>query len=72
MAGAHEQLKQYSLNVSPTDLEGTVNALHTALTMPSEERRRRADALKALIQEEDIVHWLESQFRDLMAISEGR
>jgi trehalose 6-phosphate synthase len=72
MAGAHEQLKEYSLNVSPTDLEGTVNALHTALTMPLEERRQRANALKALIQEEDIVHWLESQFRDLMAISEGR
>jgi trehalose-6-phosphate synthase len=40
--------------------------------MPLEERRQRANALKALIQEEDIVHWLESQFRDLMAISEGR
>jgi trehalose 6-phosphate synthase len=72
MAGAHEQLKEFSLNVSPTDLEGTVNALHTALTMPLEERRLRADALKSLIQEEDIVQWLESQFRDLMAISEAR
>lgn len=72
MAGAHEELKEYSLNVSPTDIEGTVNALHAALTMPMDERRRRADALKTLIQEEDIVHWLERQFRDLMAISEER
>jgi trehalose 6-phosphate synthase len=72
MAGAHEQLGEYSLNVSPTDIEGTVNALHEALTMPPTERRRRAQALKSLVQEEDIVHWLERQLRDLRAISEER
>jgi trehalose 6-phosphate synthase len=72
MAGAYEQLGEYSLNVSPTDIEGTVNALHEALTMPIEERRRRAEALKSLVENEDIVHWLERQFRDLVAVSEER
>jgi trehalose 6-phosphate synthase len=72
MAGAHEQLGKYSLSVSPTDIEGTVNALHEALTMPAEERRRRAEALRGLVEQEDIVHWLERQLRDLVAVSEAR
>ena len=36
MAGSYEQLSHYCINVSPTDLEGTVRALHEALTMPEE------------------------------------
>jgi trehalose 6-phosphate synthase len=72
MAGAREQLGEHALSVAPTDLEGTVRALHAALTMPIEERRRRAKALKAQVQREDIVEWLERQFRDLMSISAER
>ena len=68
-AGSAEQLGEYTLNVAPTDLEGTVRALHEALTMPPDERRRRAAALKQMIAEQDISHWLECQFRDLTAIS---
>ncbi len=71
LAGSSEQLSGFSLNVSPTDLEGTVRALHQALTMPEEERHRRARALKRLIQEQDISHWMESQFQDLAAVSRG-
>ncbi len=71
LAGSHEQLGEYALTVCPTDLEGTVRALHEALTMPLDERRRRAAALKRLVQEEDITFWLERQFRDLMALTRG-
>jgi trehalose 6-phosphate synthase len=71
MAGSYEQLSEYVLPVAPTDLEGTVRALYSAITMPKEERARRARALKEAIQEEDIVSWLEHQFRDLMALSQG-
>ena len=46
-----------------------MRALHEALNMPAEERKRRAAALKSLIQEEDITFWLERQFSDLMAMS---
>jgi trehalose 6-phosphate synthase len=69
LAGSFEQLSEYVLPVTPTDLEGTVRALHQALNMPADERRTRAAALKRSIQREDIGYWLESQFRDLMAIS---
>src|SRR5713226_6800088 len=61
LAGSHEQLWEYALSVAPTDLEGTVRALHQALTMPPDERRCRAAALKRIIQQEDITFWLESQ-----------
>ena len=71
LAGSAEQLSEYALTVCPTDLEGTVRALHQALTMPLDERRRRAAALKRLVQEEDITFWLERQLRDLMAVSRG-
>ncbi len=69
LAGSFEQLSPHCIPIAPTDLEGTVRALHEALTMPLEERRRRAEALKTLIREEDITSWLERQFADLMAIS---
>jgi len=70
-AGSAEQLGDYTLNVAPTDLEGSVRALHQALTMQPAERHRRAAALKQMIVEQDISHWLMSQFRDLMTISTG-
>ncbi|MEE8370053.1 MAG: trehalose-6-phosphate synthase, partial [Dehalococcoidia bacterium] len=70
-AGSADQLSEYALTICPTDLEGTVRALHQALTMPGDERRRRAAALERLIQEEDITFWLERQLRDLLAVSRG-
>ncbi len=71
LAGSYEQLSDYALTICPTDLEGTVRALREALTMPAEERRRRAAALQRLVEEEDITFWLERQLRDLMAVARG-
>ncbi|MFC2008111.1 trehalose-6-phosphate synthase [Chloroflexota bacterium] len=56
--GAHEQLGEYSLTVSPADVEATTQALYTALTMPADERHRRATMLKRAIEREDATHWL--------------
>ncbi|HUF53809.1 MAG TPA: trehalose-6-phosphate synthase [Dehalococcoidia bacterium] len=69
-AGSFEQLSDYVLAVAPTDLEGTVRALHQALTMPEDERRRRASALRQIVEDEDIIKWLEHQFTDLIALSQ--
>lgn len=69
LAGSFEQLSPHCIPIAPTDLEGTVRALHEALMMPPAERRRRAEAMKKLIQEEDITSWLEHQFADLIAVS---
>lgn len=67
--GAHEQLKDHVLTVTPSDLEGTHQALYAALTMPAEERSRRAAALRKAIEEEDITNWLCRQFEDLMTLA---
>ena len=69
MAGSYEQMAPHVLSVSPSDIEGTVRALHRALTMPQEERRERASALRKMVEEQDILHWLGSQFDDLLALS---
>ncbi|HEY5639652.1 MAG TPA: trehalose-6-phosphate synthase [Dehalococcoidia bacterium] len=71
LAGAYEQLQEHVLAVSPTDLEGTVRALHQALTMPDDERWRRAQALRQIVIDEDIIRWLEHQLSDLSALSRG-
>ncbi len=64
-AGAYEQLKENVISVAPADLEGTTQALYAALTMDSAERKRRAEALRKSIEDEDITAWLYRQFRDL-------
>jgi len=56
--GAYEQLGQSALAVAPADLEGTTQALYTALTMPADERKKRASELKRSIEEEDVTGWL--------------
>jgi trehalose 6-phosphate synthase len=64
-AGAHGQLGEHALTVAAADIEGTCNALYTALTMAPEERRRRAEALRRSIVDEDITLWLWWQVQDL-------
>jgi len=68
-AGACQQLGQHALPITPTDLEGTMEALHQALTMPPEERKQRAAALRKSVAEEDITLWLYQQLSEAYAIT---
>jgi len=70
--GACEQLGQSALTVAPADLEGTTQALYTALTMPPDERSRRAAELKRSIAEEDITDWLLHLLGDAVNLVEER
>jgi len=67
--GAYEELGEYALGVAPADLEGTMRAMHQALTMPPEERHARAQSLRKTIGEHDVGAWLCRQFDDLMTLS---
>ena len=69
-AGAHEQLKDGAISIVPTDREGMVQALYKALTMPAEERRRRAERLRHKVEGEDIIHWFWKQLQDLRTMAE--
>ena len=67
-AGAYAQLQEGVLPVAPADVEGTSQALYAALTSSLEEREKRANVLARKIEEEDSIHWMESQIEDLKAI----
>jgi len=69
--GAHEELGEWTLTVNPFDLSGQAAALHVALTMAMDERRRRLGAIRAQVQEHDIVAWIEAQLADLDAAGRG-
>ena len=68
--GAYEQLEEHVLAVSPTDLEGTTQALYQALTMSPDEKKKRARGLKKSIEEEDITNWLWHLLQDAVNLLE--
>ncbi|MFC1893540.1 trehalose-6-phosphate synthase [Chloroflexota bacterium] len=67
--GAHEQLGEDCLAVAPADIEGTVQALYTALVMPAGERHRHAVALKRSIEKEDVTDWLWHLLNDVASLT---
>jgi trehalose 6-phosphate synthase len=71
-AGAFYELGEHALTVSPFDIYGTANALHHALDMPPEEKRKRAEALRALVKKANIRNWFNDQVDDAMRAFESQ
>ncbi len=67
-AGAHEELGEWALTVTPFDLSGQADALHAALVMPAAERARRAAALRAQVCANGLAEWTEAELADLDAV----
>jgi len=65
--GAHEELGEYCLTVSPFDLVSQAQAIYEALTMEKDEKKRRAGMIKDAVKSNDIRKWIESQFVDIKA-----
>ena len=65
-AGAFYELGDQCLTVSPFDIYGTAEAMHTALTMAPQERRNRANALRAIVEKADVKEWFYAQVEDAM------
>jgi trehalose 6-phosphate synthase len=68
-AGAHEELADWVLSISPTDVAGQADALHAALTMPAEERRRRSAAIQDQVRTHDDEAWLTGLLADIERVS---
>jgi len=68
--GACEQLGQNALTVAPADLEGTTQALYSALTMPPGKKKKYATALKKSIAKEDATNWLLRLLEDAVNLLE--
>lgn len=67
--GAYQQLEHGVLVISPLDVYGTAEAMHQALVMPAEERHERAERLRALIENQDIVDWLQQQLATIVRLN---
>ena len=67
-SGAYPQLSEGALSVAPTDVEGTAQALHQAITMPPAERKRRAALLYRSVCRHDNDDWLSRQLQDIAAL----
>jgi len=67
-AGAHDELGDWTFTVNPFDLSGQAEAIHDALQLGSEARRRRAEAIRAHVRENDVGAWIDSQLSDLDAV----
>jgi trehalose 6-phosphate synthase len=60
-AGAAALIGADALLVNPYDVTATADALHAALTMPPQERRRRSDAIAAAAEAQAPRWWLGEQ-----------
>jgi trehalose 6-phosphate synthase len=65
--GAHEELGEHALSVNPFDIQETADSIHAALTMPAEERSRRARGLRDVVTARDPGDWIDDQLRDIRA-----
>jgi trehalose 6-phosphate synthase len=63
--GAHEELGEWALTVNPFDVAAQAQALHAAVTMAEDERRRRLAAIVDHVREHDIGGWIDAQLADL-------
>ncbi|GBE57670.1 trehalose-phosphate synthase [bacterium BMS3Abin01] len=63
--GVHEELGEFALTVNPFDLEDQARAIHQALTMDDDAKRRRAGKIKQVVRKNDINRWIERQFDDI-------
>jgi trehalose 6-phosphate synthase len=67
-AGAQQQLGESALVISPCDVFATSEAMHQALIMPADERKRRGDQLKRSVEKDDITAWLCRQLESLIEL----
>ena len=69
--GASQELAD-ALVVNPYDTDELAQAIHTALTMPPEERRARMQRMRAVVQENNVYRWAGELIGELAAIRLGR
>ena len=72
-AGSYEELGEYAVGIEdPYDIEETASAIEKALAMDLDDRKKRAESLRTIIDARTSEDWIESQLNDLSEISEGR
>jgi len=70
-AGVHDELGQWTVSVRPHDTTGFADAIEAALTMPTEERRWRCDALREYVFDNDVDAWLRDVIATVQTLRDG-
>lgn len=63
-AGAHRQMGEAVLSVTPMDIKETTEQLHAALVMSQSERQGIATHARNIVLGESLAGWIEDQLRD--------
>jgi trehalose 6-phosphate synthase len=63
--GAHAELGEWTLSVNPYDVDAQAQAIHRALELNANERRRRLDAIREHVRAHDVNAWLDAQLSAL-------
>ena len=67
--GASIELAPGSTIVSPCDIYATAKAMNQGLTMPEEEKEKRAKKLKWIIEKNDIFRWFTDQLQAVIELN---
>jgi trehalose 6-phosphate synthase len=68
-AGAHEELRGNVLSINPFDVEATAAAMHAALTMDDEAKRKLNEGARLVVRTNDIARWISNQVQDLRELT---
>jgi len=68
MAGSLEDLDG-AMPINPYDLEGTAEAIRSAIEMPVEEQRIRIGRMRELVRKHDVYEWMENNLNAMTAAS---
>jgi trehalose 6-phosphate synthase len=71
-SGAFQQLESASIPISPGDTVETAEALHTALTLPPEERKRLSTLAREEVERDDLRSWIARQIGDINSVIESK
>jgi len=63
--GAYEELRPHVLSVNPFDIEATADAMHAAIVMGVEEKRRLNEGARDIVRTNDIARWITRQVQDI-------
>ena len=63
--GAHEELHQHVLSVNPFDIDATADAMHQAIVMGVDEKRRLNEGAREVVRTNDIARWITRQVQDI-------
>ena len=63
--GAHEELHPHVLSVNPFDIDATAGAMHQAIVMGIDEKRRRNEGAREVVRTNDIARWITRQVQDI-------